>query len=49
MSYGYCPNCDHARIVSRTRGIPSMDQCENGHKQDAKLLKYMQTTPETKQ
>lgn len=29
--YGFCPEC-HAAGVSRTRGIPCYDRCENGHK-----------------
>lgn len=34
--YGYCWTCG-APVVSRTRGIPSIDTCENGHKNDASL------------
>lgn len=28
--YGTCPHCQ-APVVSRTRGIPSYDTCENDH------------------
>ncbi len=30
MSYGFCHKC-FSPIISRTRGIPSFDTCENGH------------------
>ncbi len=35
MSYGYC-RCG-AKVVSRTRGIPSYDTCDNGHTSPARM------------
>ncbi|MDE4297051.1 hypothetical protein PXK56_17840 [Phaeobacter gallaeciensis] len=44
MSYGYC-RCG-AKIKRRTRGIPSIDTCENGHQHDARLTLRYDPTPQ---